>query len=308
MDKSKYLIVIVGPTAVGKTALSIQLAHHFDTEILSADSRQIFKELTIGTAKPSDEEMEGIKHHFINSHSIQEDYNAGKFEGDALNCLKEIFAKKDVAMVVGGSGLYIKALCEGMDELPEGKPEIREELNKRFAEEGLSGLLADLKVKDPGYYEIVDKANPQRIIRALEVIESSGKAFSSQRSKNKKERSFQIVKIGLEMDREILYNRIDLRMEKMLEEGLFEEAKEVYEFKDYNALKTVGYEEIFEFLEGKYDWEEMVRLLKRNSRRYAKRQLTWFKKDKDIRWFQANEYEGIKEFIAGEIRLKNNIQ
>lgn len=294
----KVLIVVAGPTAVGKTDLSINLAQHFKTEIISADSRQFFRELNIGTAKPTPEEQQGIKHHFIDSHTITETYNAGQFETDALKILDEIFKTKDVAIVTGGSGLYIRALCEGMDKMPEISTEIREKLNADFAEKGLEYLQNQLKALDPKFYEIIDQSNPARLIRALEVCLSSGKPYSSFRQQQTKERPFQIIKIGLNRDREELYNRIDLRMDLMLQQGLLEEVKSLVPYKNHQALQTVGYSEIFDFLEGKYDWEETVRLLKRNSRRYAKRQLTWFRKDHEFVWFEPEQREEILTFIV----------
>jgi len=215
-NSEKFLIVIAGPTAVGKTDLSIKLAQHFNTEILSADSRQFFREMNIGTAKPTPEEQQGIKHHFIDSHSISEEYNAGQFETDALEILDRIFQEKDVAILVGGSGLYVRALCEGMDEMPEVAPEIREELNRKLETEGLETLGKELEKLDPEYYEQVDRANPQRVVRALEVCLASGKPYSYFRSQQKKERPFRIIKIGLTRNREELYQRIDMRMDLML--------------------------------------------------------------------------------------------
>ena len=299
---SKFLIVIAGPTAVGKTDLSIKLSRRFKTVILSADSRQFYREMNIGTAKPTLEEQQGVKHFFIDSHSISEEYSAGQFEADALEILDRVFKEKDVAILVGGSGLYVRALCEGMDEMPEISPEVREKLNARLASEGLEKLTAELKKLDPDYYDRVDKSNPQRVVRALEVCLSSGKPYSWFRSQQKKARPFRIIKIGLERPRTDLYYRINLRMDQMLEKGLLEEAKALLPYKDHNALQTVGYTEIFDFLEGKYDWEEAIRLLKRNSRRYAKRQLTWFKKDPEFTWFEPDLEAEILEFIDAKMQ------
>ncbi|HSI91166.1 MAG TPA: tRNA (adenosine(37)-N6)-dimethylallyltransferase MiaA, partial [Adhaeribacter sp.] len=287
--KSKFLIVVAGPTAVGKTDLSIRLAKHFKTVILSADSRQFFRELNIGTAKPTPEEQQGVTHYFIDSHSISEEYNAGQFEADALELLDRVFKEKDVAILTGGSGLYVRALCEGMDEMPEVAPEIREELNRKLETEGLETLCQQLEKLDPEYFAQVDKANPQRVVRALEVCMASGKPYSFFRNQQRKPRPFGIIKIGLTRPREELYQRIDLRMDQMLAQGLLEEAKSLLPYRQHNALQTVGYTEIFGFLDGEYDWEEAVRLLKRNSRRYAKRQLTWFRKDPDFTWFEASQ-------------------
>lgn len=298
----KYLIVIAGPTAVGKTDLSIGLARHFNTVILSADSRQFYREMHLGTAKPTPEEQQGIPHYFIDSHSITEEYNAGQFEEDALALLDKIFQEKDVALLVGGSGLYVRALCEGMDEMPDVAPEIREKLNQRLETEGLETLCLELQKLDPVFYEQVDKSNPQRVIRALEVCLASDQPYSFFRSQPRKKRPFQIIKIGLNRDRAELYRRIDLRMDQMLENGLLEEAKSLLAYKNHNALQTVGYTEIFDFLEGKYDYEETVRLLKRNSRRYAKRQLTWFTRDPEFTWFDPRQETEIVQFIENRMR------
>ncbi|WP_026462667.1 tRNA (adenosine(37)-N6)-dimethylallyltransferase MiaA [Adhaeribacter aquaticus] len=296
-NASKTLIVIAGPTAVGKTDLSIRLAQILNTEIISADSRQFYMEMNIGTAKPSPEELALAKHHFINSHHIAEEYNAGAFEIDALQKLEELFKLKNHVILTGGSGLYIRAVCEGMDQMPEVTPDIREALIQELDREGLNPLLIKLQQVDPEYYEFVDKANSQRVIRALEVCYASGKPYSSFRLQEKQERPFNIVKIGLTRDREELYRRIDLRMDLMLEQGLLAEAKQLFPYRNHNALQTVGYKEIFDFLEGKQDWEETIRLLKRNSRRYAKRQLTWFRKDQEFSWFHPEEWGKILHFL-----------
>lgn len=295
--KNKTLVVIAGPTAVGKTALSIQLAKHYKTEIISADSRQIFREMSIGTAKPTELEMAGVVHQLIDSRSIQDAYNVGMYENEVLALLQNLFEKHDIIFLTGGSGLYIKAICEGLDDLPKVLPEIRSKLNEEFENEGLIPLVAELENSDPEYFKTVDLQNPQRIIRALEVIRSTGMPFSSFRSSSVKNRPFQIIKIGIEMERSLLYQRINDRMDEMLNNGLMEEARQLYVYKDFNALKTVGYEEIFNFMEGKEDWEQTVFLLKRNSRRYAKRQMTWFKKDVNFRWFEPSKFEEIVSTI-----------
>jgi len=292
--KTKRIIVIAGPTAVGKTELSIDVAKHFNTVILSADSRQFYKELEIGTAKPSPEELARVKHYFINSLSIHDTYNVAQYERDALSLLNELFQTYNTVVVTGGSGLYIKALCEGMDDMPTVSEEIREKWNLLREEKGLAFLQDQVKTIDPDYFEIVDQHNSIRLTRAMEVYEASGKNMTYWRSKNKaSDRPFEIIKIALERPREELYQRIDLRMDLMIEEGLFEEAKEFYAYKSLNALQTVGYTEIFNYLDGKYNKEEAVRLLKRNSRRYAKRQLTWFKKDKEFKWFHPEQVDQI---------------
>ena len=302
MPEKKFLIVIAGPTAVGKTELCLKLAQYLETEIVSADSRQFYKEMTIGTAKPTNDELALVKHHFINSHSIRENYSVGKYENDALAVLDTIFEQKNTAILTGGSGLFIQVLCDGIDEMPETKPEIREVLTKRLENEGLEILVNELEELDPEYHKQVDKANPQRILRALEVCLSSGKTYSSFRQQKKAERPFEIIKIGLTRPREELYARIDQRMDNMLHEGLLEEARSLYPYKTHNALQTVGYKEIFDFIDGLYDWDEAVRLLKRNSRRYAKRQMTWFNKDKAFYWFEAGDFEKIQKFLEEKIK------
>lgn len=293
----KYLVVIVGPTAVGKTELCIKLAKQLGTEIISADARQFFRELNIGTAKPGLEERGGVIHHLIDSHSILEGYNAGEFEQDALLILEQIYTHKNVAILTGGSGLYIKALCEGMDEMPQTNENIRKHLNDLHKNEGLPVLLARLDQLDPQYAGLVDRSNPQRIIRALEVCLSSGKPYSSFRKKSKAVRPFHIIKIGLQRNREELYSRIDARMDAMLATGLVDEARSLQIYRHHNALQTVGYTEVFGFLDGQYNEAEMVRLLKRNSRHYAKRQITWFARDADICWFHPDDYNQIIAYI-----------
>lgn len=290
-------MVIAGPTAVGKTDLSIRLAQHLQTDLLSADSRQFFREMSVGTAKPSPAEQQGVRHHFIDSHSIGEEYSAGMFEQEALRLLDQLFQTKDQVVLVGGSGLYVRALCEGMDQMPEPDPAIREDLAQLAKEKGLPFLLDLLKHHDPEYFLQVDQANPQRVIRALEICLASGQPYSSFRRKEGTPRPFRIVKLGLHRDRAELYDRIDRRVDLMLENGLREEAASLYPFREHNALQTVGYQEIFAFLEGQYGWEEAVRLIKRNSRRYAKRQLTWFRKDQDFTWFHPEEWDRIVRHV-----------
>jgi tRNA dimethylallyltransferase len=294
---SKKLVVIVGPTAVGKTAVSVKLAGYFETEIISADSRQIFKELEIGTAKPSKEELNQVKHHFINTHSIAEVYDAGVYGDDALELINQLFKKYDTLILCGGSGLYVKALLEGFDEMPKVKEGIREWLVKQYKVNGLKWLQQKVKELDPDYFAKVDIQNPQRLMRALELLLSSSKKMDELRQQKKRELSFKIIKVGLELEREKLYERIDQRMDLMISEGLFEEAKLFFDQRNLNALQTVGYTEIFDFMSGLYDREEAIRLLKRNSRRYAKRQLTWFKRDEEIKWFNPNQIDAIIQLI-----------
>ncbi len=287
----------MGATAVGKTAMAIQLAKALQTEIISADARQFYKEMEIGTAKPSLEELASVKHHLINSHSISQTYNVGEYEKDVLNILEKIFETKNTAILVGGSGLYIQTICDGIDEMPEIDENIRENLTQRLESEGLESLVKQLQNLDPIFCQNADLKNPHRVIRALEICLGTGKMYSSFRKNEKIKRPFFITKIGLEMPREMLYNRIDTRMDTMLAQGLEEEVKNLIAFQEHNALQTVGYQEVFSHLKGEYDRAEMIRLLKRNSRRYAKRQLTWFRRDTEINWFSYNNFEEILHFI-----------
>ncbi len=289
MNEEKRLIVLVGPTAVGKTAVAIQLAEHFKTEIISADSRQIYRELEIGTAKPSEQELKQIRHHFINTHSIEQTYDAGSYERDALERIDELFKKYDTLILCGGSGLYVKAVLEGFDEMPEIPVGTREKIMNEYESKGLTWLQEKVREVDPDYFSEVDIKNPHRLVRALELHAAKGKPLKELRTKRKVNRPFEVVKIGLEVEREELYHRIDVRMDKMIANGLFEEAEQLYPKQNLNALQTVGYREIFGYLEEQYDKEEAIRLLKRNSRRYAKRQLTWFKRDREIKWFNPNQ-------------------
>jgi len=298
-NKRKSLIVIVGPTAVGKTSVAIELAKQFNTEIVSADSRQFYKEISIGTAKPSDEELLEVKHHFINSHSIQEVYSAGAFERDALSVLEEIFSRKDKAIAIGGSGLFIKALTEGLDILPTPEAGVREKWNNKLEECGISHLQEALQKIDPAYYKEVDKNNPQRLVRALEVYETTGVPFSEFRINKKNKRPFQIIPIALNMDRALLYERINSRVDLMMQEGLLKEVESVHLYKDIPALKTVGYQEIFEYLEGQIDLATAVDKIKQNTRRYAKRQITWFKKMDGVEFFHPENMQEILKHIKG---------
>ncbi|GHA78175.1 tRNA (adenosine(37)-N6)-dimethylallyltransferase MiaA [Pontibacter akesuensis] len=303
MKRQKHLVVVVGPTAVGKTDLCVQLAKHYNTEIISADSRQFFKEMRIGTAKPSPAEQQGVVHHFVDSHSIAEAYNAGAFEQDVLALLERLFERHEVVIMTGGSGLYVRAVLEGMDEMPDADPNVREALTRQYEEAGLQPLLDKLQELDPLYFAQVDKDNPQRIIRAVEVCVSSGMPYSSFRRSEKQQRPFNSIRIGLTRDRAELYSRIDQRMDQMLQQGLLEEAKELYPYRAHNALQTVGYKEVFDFLEGKYDWAEAVRLLKRNSRRYAKRQLTWFNKNpEEYTWFNPQQWQEMMAYIDAQVK------
>ncbi|MFM8834177.1 MAG: tRNA (adenosine(37)-N6)-dimethylallyltransferase MiaA [Cytophagales bacterium] len=295
--QDKKLVVIVGPTASGKSTLAIDLALRWNTEIISADSRQIYKELEIGTAKPSDQELKLVKHHFVNTHSIEEVYNAAQFGMDAEALILHLFLKHDYLIVCGGSGLYLKALLEGFDEMPEVPAEVRDKIVAEYKDKGLGWLQAEVKHKDPNYFETVDIQNPQRLMRALEVFAATGKPFSEWRKKSKKTLPYSLIKVGLDLNRDKLYERIDARMDKMITNGLFEEAAKFYPQKHLNALQTVGYQEIFDFMDGLFDKEEAIRLLKRNSRHYAKRQLTWFKRDAEVHWFQSSD--AARDFCLG---------
>lgn len=302
ISEKPLLIVLVGPTAVGKTAVAIQLAKQVKAEIISADSRQFFREMNIGTAKPSVEELTAAPHYMVNHLSIEDSYSVGQFEKEVLTLLNQLFKKNRVAILVGGSGLYVDAVCNGLDEFPAVDPKYREQLNEQLKVEGIGPLQQQLAQKDPSYYEEVDRQNPQRLIRALEVILSTGKTYSSFRKRKKIERPFEVVKIGLEMDRAHIYERIDRRMEMMIEQGLFEEAASLYDYRELNALQTVGYTEIFGYLDGEYDKEEAIRLLKRNSRRYAKRQLTWFKREPLTHWFHPDQLNEMLALIEEQIK------
>lgn len=294
---SKYLIVIVGPTAVGKTGFTVNLAKELNTSVINADSRQVYSELNIGTAKPSPGDLEGVVHFFIGDRTLDTDFNAGIFERESIALLNQIFLVSSTTILSGGSGLYIKAVCEGFDEIPEVNPKIRSELRQEFENSGLEPLLKELKQKDPVFWENVDVSNSQRVIRALEVIRTSGQPFSKFRVQAQSKRSFSTIKIGLERPRQELYDRINARVDSMIEMGLIEEVKKLIRYRNKQALQTVGYQEIFGYLDGNYDKEEAIRLLKRNTRRYAKRQLTWFKSDPEITWFHPDEFDHVIHYV-----------
>lgn len=296
-NRLKKLIVVAGPTAVGKTAVAIRLARHFGTEIVSADSRQFYRELTIGTAKPSQAEQSEVRHHFIDSHSIVDKYDAAQFAVEAGETLKVLFRKFDEVVMCGGSGLYIRAVVEGFDDIPAIDPGIRQKLITDYQQNGLIWLQQQMTELDPGYYALIDQQNPHRLIRALEVKIGTGFSIGHFQQKKKKANAFHVVKIGLDLPREILYDRIDKRMNQMIADGLFSEAKEVYPYRMHNALQTVGYQEIFDFMDGEYDYDQAVTLLKQNSRRYAKRQLTWFRRDPEMNWFRPTQIDEMIAFI-----------
>ena len=297
----KTLIAIVGPTAIGKTALAIALARHYNTEIISADSRQFYGEMEIGTAKPDAKELASAKHHFINSHSVTQLFSTGDFETEALKVIDSIFENHDLAIMVGGSGLYVNAVLNGLDEMPEIDLEIRKKLNQQFENEGLEIIQNQLKYHDPEYFEKVDQNNPQRMIRGLEVFLSTGQKLSSMLSSTKKQRTFNIIKIGLNTDRAKLYDRINLRVDNMMEDGLLEEVKSLIDFRKYNALNTVGYSEIFDYLDEKVTLDNAVASIKQNTRRFAKRQLTWFRRDEEINWFEPDQTKEVIEKINAKL-------
>jgi tRNA dimethylallyltransferase len=298
MNPKPTLIVIAGPTASGKTAMAIELAKHYKTVIVSADSRQFYREMSIGTAKPTDAELAAAQHYFINSHSITETLSAGDYEKQSLYLIDELFKTNDKVILVGGSGLFIRAVTEGFDEFPDAKPGIREKLNDELIEKGLSWLQEKLKLADPLYYEQVDLDNPQRVIRALEVFESTGKPYSSYRKSAVNRRPFNIIKFGLNLPREVLYQRINQRVDDMVKQGLVEEVRTLLPYRHLNALNTVGYSELFDYFDGKTDLNTALDLIKQNTRRFAKRQLTWFRKDGDIIWVQADKKESVADMIS----------
>ncbi|MFP9114217.1 tRNA (adenosine(37)-N6)-dimethylallyltransferase MiaA [Flavobacterium sp. RHBU_3] len=285
VTKNKYLITVIGPTAIGKTAMAIQLAQHYNCEIISADSRQFFKEMAIGTAVPSTDELAAAKHHFIQNISIFEEYTVGDFERDAIAKLDELFETSDYAVMVGGSGLYIDAVLKGFDDFPEIAPEVREEIKARYEAEGITYLQEELKRFDPVHYENVAKENPQRMMRALEVSIGSGRPYSSFLNIKKNSRRFTPIIIGLEAERELMYNRINMRVDIMVQQGLIEEAKALYPHKELNALQTVGYRELFSYFDGEWDLAFAIEEIKKNTRRFAKRQMTWFRRTGGTKWF-----------------------
>ncbi len=297
LNSRKVLISVCGSTAAGKTALAIELAQHFQTEIISADSRQFYREMEAGTAKPSAEELGVVPHHFVNSHSITESFSVADFEKAALKRLDHLFKKHKIAIIAGGSGLYLQAVYQGFDDLPDIDLKEREKWNRLYQEFGLEYLKAQLQILDPEYHGQVDLQNPQRIIRALEVTSSTGKPFSSLLTKTRKERDFKIIKIGINPERAILYDRINQRVDAMIEKGLVKEALALLPYQDLNALNTVGYKELFEAFNKNTPVKEAIEKIKQNTRRFAKRQVTWFKKDQEIKWFATPYVEPILDYI-----------
>jgi len=297
MNTTKKLFIILGPTASGKTALSIELAKKLNTEIISCDSRQFYKELKIGSAPPSKEQLQKIKHHFIQHLSIKENYNIGRFEEDSIKKISSLFKIYDNLILVGGSGLYIDAVCNGLDNIPQTPQEIRDKINNEFSEKGINWLQEKVKKIDLDFYQKSDISNPQRLKRCLEVYQNTGEKISSFYKKEKRKRDFKIIKIGISIEREKLYNRINQRVDQMIKNGLIDEAKKLFQYQKLNALNTVGYKELFDFFDNKIDIETAVEDIKKNSRRLSKRQITWFKRDKQINWFKINKENEIIKFI-----------
>lgn len=290
--------VIAGPTAVGKTAIAIALAQRLGTSIISADSRQCYREMTIGTAKPTDEELQAVKHYFINSHSITEHLTTADYERLALEYLDKIFEQTNTAVVCGGTGLYIKSLCEGIDPMPEVDAGIEAEVNQQYKDNGIEWLQQCIRDEDPAFYESGEVQNPVRMLRALIFVRSTGKSIMKYRTGNKKKRPFNIVKIALDLPREVLYERINKRVDIMMMEGQLEEAKRLYPQRDIKNLQTVGYSELFDYIDGKYDLPTAIEKIKQHTRNYAKRQLTWFRKDKEFEWLQADGPAVVDKILA----------
>lgn len=296
----KRLLVVVGPTGSGKTDLSIRLALHYGAPILSTDSRQVYRGMPIGTAQPSVDQLQAVEHHFIASHDLTDNLNCGEYEVQALARLEELFADHDWVVAVGGSGLYVRALCEGMDDLPQADEPLRRELEHRLAEEGLGALAEELRELDPEYCRTADLNNPARVMRALEVCLQTHMPYSRQRTGERRPRPFEIVKIGIDLPRDVLYDRINRRVDRMLADGLEAEVRALYPCRELNALKTVGYREFFDYFDGRIGYDEAVELIKRNSRRYAKRQLTWFRRDSEIRWFAPDDDAAIIAYVGSK--------
>ena len=304
---NKYLISIVGPTGIGKTALSLKLASHFNTEIISADSRQFFKEIPIGTAAPTTDELAVAPHHFIHHKSIQEAYSVGAFEKEAIKTIELLHQSKAVVIMVGGSGLYVDAVTKGFDEFPDIDPKIRTQLNLELETKGLDFLRGELKQLDPQSYNSIALKNPHRVIRALEVCRGSGQPYSSFLNKNKQHRSFKTLSIGLKADRPLIYKRINTRVDQMVKHGLLEEARAVFMHKELNALNTVGYKELFNYFDSQWTLEFAISEIKKNTRRFAKRQMTWFQKDSDTQWFAYDsDLQHILDYIIHQLQKKTS--
>lgn len=300
--RDKKVIVIAGPTAAGKTAMAVRVAQYFNTSVISADSRQCFQEISIGTAKPGVAELAAVPHYFINSHSIREEVNAGIFEKLALQYAEDVWKNNDVVVVCGGTGLYIKAFCEGIDDIPAAPAEVRQAIIAQYEQKGLVWLQEAVKAKDPGFYAIGEIQNPQRLMRALEVFETTGKSIMEFRTGNKMNRDFEVIRTGIELEKPQLHANIETRVKQMMKDGLVEEVKSVEAFRSHNALQTVGYSEIFDYLDGKTSLKEAEELVVIHTRQYAKRQMTWFKKDKEIVWYEKGE--GLLEDVIRKVSIR----
>lgn len=299
---TKTLVVLIGPTGVGKTELSLRLAEKFNTSIVSSDSRQLYADLKIGTAAPTSEQLKRIPHHFIGTLKLTDYFSAAQYEMEALALLESLFTEKDVVILTGGSMMYVDAICKGIDDIPTIDSDTRELMLSRYENEGLDNLSNELKLLDPEYYKIVDIKNPKRVIHALEICYMTGKTYTSFRIREKKQRPFRILKIGLTRDREELYNRINQRVDIMMEEGLLEEAKSVYPYRQLNALNTVGYKELFNYLDGQWTLSFAIDKIKQNSRIYSRKQMTWFKRDEEIRWFHPQQEEEIVAYLSNTMQ------
>ena len=295
------LIIVLGPTGVGKSDISIQLAKHFHTEIISADSRQFFKELSIGTAVPSSEDLEIVPHHFIQNKSIHNYYNVSEYETEALCLINELFVKVNPIILTGGSMLYVDTICNGIDDIPTVDPEIRDDVIRWYEQNGIEALRERLLEIDPEYYRIVDLNNPKRLLHAVEIHQMTGQPLTSFRKKTIKERPFRMIKIGINQDRKVLYERINQRVLKMMDAGLLEEAMTVYPYRNLNSLNTVGYKELFSYLDGECTLDEAIDLIQRNTRKYARKQLTWFRRDQQIKWFEPEQLQEIVEFVESKM-------
>lgn len=300
MNNKKNLIVLIGPTGVGKTDLSIKIAEKYGSPIISADSRQLYSDLKIGTAAPTEEYLKRVKHYFVGTLKLTDYYSAAQYESEVISLLEELFKTNDTILLTGGSMMYIDAICKGIDDIPTVDNETRQMMMEKYEKEGLERLCAELKLLDPEYYSIVDLKNPKRVIHALEICYMTGKTYTSFRTGNKKQRPFDIIKIGLCRDREELYNRINKRVDIMINDGLVDEVKSVYQYKDLNSLNTVGYKEIIQYLEGNCTLESAIEKIKQNSRIYSRKQMTWFKRDNEIKWFHPDREDEIMEYIKAE--------
>lgn len=300
MNSKKTLIVLIGPTGVGKTDLSIKIAEKYNSPIISADSRQLYSDLKIGTAAPAEEYLKRVKHYFVGTLKLTDYYSAAQYESDVISLLEELFKENDTILLTGGSMMYIDAICKGIDDIPTVDNDTRRMMMEKYEKEGLERLCAELKLLDPEYYSIVDLKNPKRVIHALEICYMTGKTYTSFRTGNKKQRPFDIIKIGLCREREELYERINRRVDIMINDGLVDEVKSVYQYRDLNSLNTVGYKEIIQYLDGNYTLDFAIEKIKQNSRIYSRKQMTWFRRDNEITWFHPDNEEEIMNFIESE--------